>query len=121
MLRRLVILCLTLLFCLSAPLVAQKICKKGKPCGNTCIAMDKQCHVGSPSAPAPTTAPAPVPLTSTGEADASAPWVASPQGHTYYKNVSSCKGGQQLKSKIYFKDEKSAEAAGYARSSQKTC
>jgi surface polysaccharide O-acyltransferase-like enzyme len=25
----------------------QKICKKGKPCGNTCISRDKTCHRGN--------------------------------------------------------------------------
>jgi hypothetical protein len=24
-----------------------KVCTKGKPCGDTCIAQDKTCHVGS--------------------------------------------------------------------------
>jgi hypothetical protein len=30
---------------------AQKRCTKGKPCGNTCIALDKDCHVGQVQAP----------------------------------------------------------------------
>lgn len=119
MIRKLTLLLLSLLVCATTPLVAQKNCKKGKPCGNTCIARDKVCHKDTPGSPAPTNAPPPVPL-STG-AEASAPWVASPQGHTYYKNTSSCRGGQQLKSKIYFRDEKAAEAAGYTRSKQSTC
>ncbi len=83
--------------------------------------MDKVCHVDTPSGRTPTTAPAPIPLRSTGEADASAPWVASPQGRTYYRNIPSCKGGQKLKSKVYFKDEKAAEEAGYTRSKQSAC
>ena len=35
---------------LAAPAKAQKNCTKGKPCGNTCIARDKVCRVGSGSA-----------------------------------------------------------------------
>lgn len=27
-------------------------CKKGKPCGNSCIAQDKVCRIGAPSSPA---------------------------------------------------------------------
>lgn len=30
-----------------APVFAAKHCKKGKPCGNTCIAVGKTCHVGT--------------------------------------------------------------------------
>lgn len=119
MIRRIVALFLALLVVMAAPVLAQKNCKKGKPCGNSCIAQDKVCHKATASSPTPTKAPPPVPLTST--ADASAPWVASPQGRTYYKNMSSCKSGQQLKSKIYFEDEKAAEAAGYTRSKQSAC
>lgn len=32
-------------------------CKKGKPCGNACIAQDKVCRIG---APAPPVAPQPI-------------------------------------------------------------
>lgn len=32
---------------LPAPVFAAKDCKKGKPCGNTCIAVSKTCHVGT--------------------------------------------------------------------------
>ena len=40
-------------------------CKKGKPCGNTCIAVSSVCRIGAPSAPRPPitapTRPAPMP------------------------------------------------------------
>ena len=41
----------------------QKHCRKGIPCGNTCIAANKVCRIGTPSTPAttpplPTAAPA---------------------------------------------------------------
>jgi len=29
----------------------QKNCRKGIPCGNTCIAANKVCHVGTPANP----------------------------------------------------------------------
>lgn len=32
---------------LPAPVFAAKHCKKGKPCGNACIAVSKTCHVGT--------------------------------------------------------------------------
>jgi hypothetical protein len=36
---------MALLVGVSAALEAQ-VCRRGKPCGNTCIARDKTCHVG---------------------------------------------------------------------------
>lgn len=30
----------------STPAKCCKVCTKGKPCGDTCIAQDKTCHVG---------------------------------------------------------------------------
>jgi hypothetical protein len=35
---------------LVCPVEAQRNCVKGKPCGNTCIAQNKVCHVGSGAA-----------------------------------------------------------------------
>lgn len=57
--RRTFALVLTLAL-VPAVLVAQKQCKKGIPCGGTCIAADKTCHVGgggSYSAPGPSAKP----------------------------------------------------------------
>ena len=41
---------LVLLLVLAPPAAAQRNCTKGKPCGNTCIAVNRTCRVGSGSA-----------------------------------------------------------------------
>ena len=99
---------------------AQKNCTKGIPCGNTCIAANKTCRIGSAapaSAPAaratrPDTAAVPGP---------SAPWVASSIGRTYYRN--GCAGARKLKAenRIYFTSEDDAKAAGLRRSAARGC
>jgi hypothetical protein len=104
---------------------AQKNCKKGIPCGNGCIAANKVCRIGN-AAPAPARAPAvqeastAAPSTTSGPV-AMGPWVASSRGRTYYR--AGCGGANKLsaQNRIYFKDEASAEAAGYARSGAKGC
>lgn len=37
---------IALIMVLAASIADAKNCKKGKPCGNTCIAKDKICHIG---------------------------------------------------------------------------
>lgn len=36
---------------LASPAAAQKTCRKGKPCGNTCIGKTKTCHIESTLTP----------------------------------------------------------------------
>lgn len=137
---------LTLAFlALSTPVESQRQCKKGKPCGNTCIAQNRTCHVSpsprpttrtSPPASAPTKAPARASTdtaaralvdtrTDTAAAAAtpatSGPWIASRRGSTYYRT--GCAGGNGLaaQNRIYFKSEADAQAAGYRRSRQAGC
>ena len=110
-------------------LEAQRRCVKGKPCGNTCIAQNRTCRVGTPPSeptrpPVSRPAPAEPPTTERGQASApvtSGPWVASRRGTTYYRN--GCSGGNQLaaQNRIYFRTEEEAQAAGYRRSSQRGC
>lgn len=110
------LLALVLVLALPSTLDAQKNCTKGIPCGNTCIARDKVCRVGTP---------APAPLSSTAPAgkllDPAYPWVASPRGRTYYANVKSCSGMKQLKSHLFFKSEDEALEKGLVRSRQRGC
>ena len=54
----------------------QKNCRKGIPCGNTCIAANKVCHVGTPATP-PTPSATPLRSDSTPVAATNAmAWVA---------------------------------------------
>ena len=100
---------------------AQKNCRKGIPCGNTCIAANKVCHVGTPSTP-PTTSPA----TARNDTTAVAPkdgaaWVASTRGHTYYRRGCSAANSLSPTNLIYFRTEEEAQRAGYHRSTSRGC
>ena len=99
----------------------QKNCRKGIPCGNTCIAANKVCHVGTPSTP-PTTSPAPARSDSTTVVpkDGMA-WVASSRGHTYYRRGCSTANRLSPANLIYFSTEEEARKAGYRRSASRGC
>jgi hypothetical protein len=104
----------------AAPTQAQKNCRKGKPCGNSCISINKTCHKAS-QPPVSTVRPSPGQQGSAASTEAAAPWVASSRGSTYYRN--GCSAGNKLSAanRIYFKSEKEAEDAGYTRSRSKGC
>lgn len=93
---------------------AQKTCKKGIPCGNSCIAANKTCRIQS----VPT-------ANSTSDAAATASrdgaWVGSTIGHTYYR--AGCSGARKLKPSNLrtFASEAEAQKAGYAHSGQRGC
>ena len=100
-----------------APAEAQKNCKKGIPCGNTCIAANKTCRIGAGSAR--TTSP---PLQAVSSpAPAGARFVASSKGQVYY--LLGCSAGERLSpaNRIYFKTEEEAAAAGYRPSAARGC
>ena len=100
---------------------AQKNCRKGIPCGNTCIAANKFCHIGTPSTPT-TATPTPAPNDSTAVTPTtSVAWVASSRGHTYYRR--GCSAGNRLSpaNLIYFRTEAKAQRAGYRRSTSRGC
>jgi len=128
--RRSVLVLLALL--VPAALAAQKQCKKGIPCGGSCISATKTCRIGAAAAaktPVPnataaqTTRPvAGPPATGVASSGASnGAWVASSRGHTYYR--AGCAGGNKLAvaNRVYFKSEADAKAAGMTRSRQKGC
>lgn len=116
------ILLALLIAILPAAAFAQKVCKKGIPCGNTCIEANKVCRIGS-SAPTPAASAAPraTRTDTTTVAGATAPWVASSIGRTYYRN--GCAGASKLKveNRIYFTSEDEAKAAGLRRSAARGC
>ena len=99
----------------------QKNCRKGIPCGNTCIAANKVCHVGTPST-SPTTSPASARSDSAAVApDQNMAWVASSRGHTYYRHGCSSATSLSPANLIYFRTEEEAQRAGYRRSTSKGC
>jgi hypothetical protein len=128
MVPRIVVLVALLGSALAAPLLAQKNCTKGKPCGRTCIARDKICRIGSsPPVPAATAAPSSseaaaqeVPLG--GSRDSVAwEWVASTASKYFYRNTRSCAAPVAQVARIYFRTEESAVGAGFEKTSTRAC
>lgn len=115
---------------------AQRNCKTGKPCGNTCISKDKVCHVGTtsqpPPAPATLVAPAPTPavpgVTVLGHAgipagDSAWPFVANRQLRDYYANVPSCAYAARIPpaERVFFRARHEAESWGLLKSVNPGC
>ncbi len=98
----------------------QKNCRKGIPCGNTCIAANKVCHVGTPST-APTASPAAASDSTAVAPTNSMAWVASSRGHTYYRRGCSTANRLSSANLIYFQTEEEAQRAGYRRSTSRGC
>lgn len=96
---------------------AQKNCRKGIPCGNTCIAANKVCHIGTPSTPSTSS---PSDSTAVAQKDTMA-WVASSRGHTYYRRGCGTANHLSSTNRIYFRTEEEAQRAGYHRSTSRGC
>ncbi len=105
----------------ASPAVAQKNCKKGKPCGNSCIAMKKTCRIGSTSPTKGATSSASSSSSGTAVAPEWAVAVASTRGTVYYSVA--CKAWQSLApaNRVFFRSREAAEAKGYRPSAQKGC
>ncbi len=98
---------------------AQKNCKKGIPCGNSCIAANKTCRIGT--TPAPSKADTMRVVEGSIRTARTGDWIASSRGTTYYK--AGCSGANKLSpaNKIHFKSEDEARKAGYHRSATRGC
>jgi hypothetical protein len=128
--RRLLLLCgLASIFVVSRS-EAQKNCRKGIPCGNTCISRDKVCRIGTapaPSSSAPAAralvAPAnPAPVeSSTTATDSEYPWVGSFADGIFFR--ATCTAAQDLApaNRRYFRTAQDAEGAGFRRSRTPGC
>lgn len=117
---------LALLFLAASAASAQKQCRKGVPCGGTCISATKSCHVAAQpkqSAAVQDSAAKPVvdATAATVPSSSDAASVGSSRGHSYYK--AGCSGANKLalKNRVYFKTEAEAKKAGYTRSGQRGC
>lgn len=104
---------------LPASALAQKHCRKGIPCGGTCIAANKTCHVGAPSTS--NTRPGTNEALGGAVSNTEGAWIASTRGTTYYR--AGCAGANKLvaRNRISFRTEAEAKAAGYHRSVQRGC
>lgn len=101
-------------------LEAQKNCSKGKPCGNTCIAKNKNCRVGTGTA-RPATRTTPAPAVRSAHVPAGMQYVASTRGRTYYHV--GCSGWKSLAASNlrWFATREEAVAAGLRPSTQAGC
>ena len=119
-----------LLFFLPAVAEAQRQCKKGIPCGGSCIAAGKVCHVGQKPAVDSTRRDSqpqaisrvltPLPLVS-GPMSSDSSWVASVDGTVYY--WAQCMTANKLMTdeRVYFRTQEAAQAQGYKRSRARGC
>src|SRR5207248_200309 len=115
---RLLLLAVSILFALPVAANAQKRCRKGIPCGNTCIAANKTCRAGMPAyAPPPSQLSPPAQA----EPDTSRAWVASSRGHAYYKHGRSGANRLTPSNRVHFRTEEEAQRAGYRRSTPRGC
>jgi endonuclease YncB( thermonuclease family) len=97
---------------------AQKKCVKGKPCGNTCIAVSATCRIGTGSA---TSSRSTTTTTTSTAVPEGTQYVASSRGTTYY--YVGCSGWNSLAvaNRRYFKTREEAVAAGLRPSTQAGC
>jgi hypothetical protein len=106
---------------------AQPRCKKGIPCGNSCISATKVCRIGSADPPPPPPPSSPIlPMISPrslydSSTQPQSMWVGSVDGEVYY--YAGCPTAAKLTpdERIYFKSEEQARAARYRRSRAKGC
>jgi hypothetical protein len=128
----------------AAPVEAQKNCRKGIPCGNTCISASKVCRIGSatarsageqptppparPSAAPASLAPTPqTPAPSRPEVEsptstaADYPWIGSFADGIYFRADCSAALDLAPTNRRYFASEAVAEGAGYRRSRVSGC
>ena len=94
---------------------AQRVCRTGKPCGNTCIARNRTCRVGSGTARAAT------PTESSIAIPEGAQYVASSRGRVYYWVGCSAWRSLARSNLRFFQSRADAHAAGYTRSQSAGC
>ena len=110
----------TLVMC-SVVAAAQTQCVKGKPCGRTCIAVRKACHVERPAYAPPSDTTRAGPESAPAEPGGGMAWVASSRGEVYYRR--GCANASRLvpENRVYFRTEEDAKRAGYRRSGSPGC
>lgn len=114
---RSLVVALAALMLLSSAALGQPNCRKGKPCGNTCIAQNRTCRVGPPS-PASTTpraAPSQANRLLSAEEATPLPWLAVSSTRTYY--ASACSGAARIpvSDRTLFRLEEGLQRIGYTR------
>lgn len=123
-----------LLLLIAVPAKAQRNCKKGIPCGNSCISASKVCRVGSGNAKKSDASGDSIYQAALTKVRAQGlmgvpdtglrgvlPWVANVDGFVYY--LSSCAPAKRItpEEAVYFATENDAARGGYRRSKAKGC
>lgn len=110
-----------------------QVCRRGKPCGNSCIAQNKTCRVGqgtaraAPSTPAATARPSTQPVRDAAPAESTpaipdgAAFVASSRGRVYYWVGCSSWRSLSRANLRWFTTRADAESAGYTPSQARGC
>lgn len=111
------ILILAIAALLPAELTAQPNCKKGIPCGNSCIAANKTCRIGTRPAPAPGTAQPLLGAAAAAPIPDSVRYVGWKEAGLYFKRTCAVVTTIPVGQRLYFRDEKSSKAAGLKPSS----
>jgi hypothetical protein len=105
---------------LPIPAEAQKNCVKGKPCGNTCIARDKVCHVGSgsarPAAPQPLVTATPASAETGLQFPDSIRWIGWREAKLYFRANCIPATTVPMSERVYFRTESQAKDSGFKRS-----
>lgn len=109
---------------LPASAEAQRSCKKGIPCGNSCISPTKTCRIGiggEASKPDTASTKAAIILRALADYESRNAWVANVDGPVYYPI--SCRPAQMIlpEEAVYFDTELDALKAGFRRSKAKGC
>lgn len=105
---------------------AQRRCTKGIPCGNSCIAANKVCRVGTSPAPrepaaAPSRMDALLGQSASARDSALFDWVGSVDGQIYYRAPCVMVTKLVPQERVYFRQESDALARGYRRSRVSGC
>jgi deoxyribonuclease-1 len=132
-----IIVLVVLLLLAASEANAQRNCKKGIPCGGSCISAAKTCRVGTqPADTASAASVRPRPLSPddqgaivrrlTGDTTAKAatdfgPFVGSVDGDVYYAVGCNTSWKLTAEERVYFRNEQEALAKGYHRSRAKNC
>jgi hypothetical protein len=111
-----------------APGVAEsKNCRKGKPCGNSCIARSKTCRIGTPSQRAPSPAAyagersAPPPRPSAAGTAEPVVWIGLRANRHAYRADCPMLRDFDADQRVYFDTRAAALAAGYSVAAGNGC
>jgi hypothetical protein len=115
---RVLLVLLPLMVTLHRQAEGQKHCRKGIPCGNSCISASKVCHIGGGETAPPQQPVRPSEATPVAPPEAER-WLAQAHGRVYYR--ASCQAAKELPEPIYFKSEGEAIRLGYRRSQVPGC